>query len=49
MRQLADEAHCIGKEERQVSNDNLSYSSIKGGKQLVFCEQVRLADKVHQG
>ena len=31
-RQLSDEAHCICKEKRKITDDYLSHGGVKGGK-----------------
>ena len=47
--QFADEAHGITQQKGQVVHDHFANGGIKGGKQLVFREHLRLGQPVHQG
>ena len=47
-RQLADEPHRVGEQERQITDDNLSDGRVEGCKELVLSKDITLGQEVHQ-
>ncbi len=49
VREFADKADGIGKQERQVVDYHFAHRGVEGGEKLVFGKHVRFAQQVHQG
>ena len=45
--QLADKAHRICQQERQIVDGHLPHSGIKGGEELILCKHFALGQQVH--
>src|SRR5512133_49345 len=49
MGQLPDKADSVRKQKLKILYHHFPDSGVKGCKQFILCEQVRLADEIHQG